>query len=1114
MTTIRSLLVLLLLQVCAGEGLLEKMHSRLLETHGLSGPVMWMDTHLQSYSGILGEKRRPVIACVPEEERSFLEETVGKMFVEVIWVDHSTGEECFLLQASTMNTESLKARHGLELQTYPPLLKLHESILQFTTTSHFEGVTKNQDPLGVNKSKTVVDFMEELELVVQFVPGSVVTKKDFYAIIEEWKEGSDGFFAPIGVMSDALADYFDATGKYARWDVLRRNMSLSKMKPKQLSCSLPPTAELAFSDSENGGCKFGRIIDLRNLWQKSLKKPNSNPCFVYLVEYLSLHSEVLSVSIDVRPKALNYNSRGLLQGGSCDNSPLTDIGLTGNGQIVGVSDTGLDDRSCFFYDTSGKYSSAITSRDGSLEENRRKVIQYTAGADAADGIGGHGTHVAGSIVGDSISAEFSPGNGVAPQAKVAFYDIEITGKSHLSLPSDVLTVYNTLYTAGARVLSNSWGGGNSYYYPSYKLDYFAYNHQDTLVIFAAGNSGANGKSSIIAPCLAKNSLCVGSVDATDDKDDSCVGGSSNSRVSYFSSLGPTSDGRIKPDVVAPGFRVLSAMAGNGHSRSCGIHDMFGTSMATPTVAGGALLIREYFSNNMWKNLCRSSYAYCRSFTPTGYLLKAVIIHSGQAVSSYSHPMFDHKTSLSSYSLSSTPDDAQGYGAVNLHSTLPLSKAEREAHDLYVSDRTYVAGKSTVHLDVSVNSNKNPLKVTLVWYDAPSTVGSSSTNLLILNLDLKVVSKTSQKVWYGNRRNRDTTNPQEQVLIASPSSGTYTIYITNTGSSSINAGLVVTCHGSVTQEPTSSSSSEMLFDDSYSPQNLDIFSERDVKGENDVTGTSSLFSSQTSGASTYEKTFAIDHTLSNLTSKLLGTFQIKQVGYHLESIDISLDSSYCIGSEAFIFAVTIAAPNGEVIQIGGHNQFSTLDRLWNRMGPVHFTQRTETYDGDTYYKYSRNVEALAINQKGTFKVYIGLMHHPWADTTYRGSVNIHFKVDTSSPTPRPTPRPSPASPTISPIEDESSPSVVSSLETGHGMLMTGLVLFFFTFIAVFSVALALVRRRKEQHERPDGRGAPSSPSPLSSSSNKDKDTNPKNNHKQGGATLSPMAPRHITETCEI
>jgi subtilisin family serine protease len=73
-------------------------------------------------------------------------------------------------------------------------------------------------------------------------------------------------------------------------------------------------------------------------------------------------------------------------------------------------------------------------------------------------------------------------------------------------------------------------------------------------------------------------------------------------VSYFSSKGPTGDGRLKPDLVAPGERILSAQSTGGKpgaQTNCYVEDS-GTSMAAPHVSGAVAaflsLRREFIGN--------------------------------------------------------------------------------------------------------------------------------------------------------------------------------------------------------------------------------------------------------------------------------------------------------------------------------------------------------------------------------------------------------------------------------------------------------------------------------------------------------------------------------------
>jgi subtilisin family serine protease len=96
---------------------------------------------------------------------------------------------------------------------------------------------------------------------------------------------------------------------------------------------------------------------------------------------------------------------------------------------------------------------------------------------------------------------------------------------------------------------------------------------------------------IVPPADSKNSVSVGALELRDVYADKLL---MNSTVAWFSSMGPTSDGRIKPEVVAPGSVIMSAFASSGNTQfsniipstdQCATIGMSGTSMATPVIAG-------------------------------------------------------------------------------------------------------------------------------------------------------------------------------------------------------------------------------------------------------------------------------------------------------------------------------------------------------------------------------------------------------------------------------------------------------------------------------------------------------------------------------------------------
>jgi subtilisin family serine protease len=136
------------------------------------------------------------------------------------------------------------------------------------------------------------------------------------------------------------------------------------------------------------------------------------------------------------------------------------------------------------------------------------------------------------------------------------------------------------------------------------IDRFSWDHEDFVVLVAAGNDGTAGTGTVSTPATCKNCITVGSSEgfyengaSYEYKPPASAPGPQPSNIAEFSSVGPTvPDGRTKPDVVAQGLNVRSA-ASNGFispSGNCGHSKKSGTSMATPAVAALVALTRQYF----------------------------------------------------------------------------------------------------------------------------------------------------------------------------------------------------------------------------------------------------------------------------------------------------------------------------------------------------------------------------------------------------------------------------------------------------------------------------------------------------------------------------------------
>ena len=168
----------------------------------------------------------------------------------------------------------------------------------------------------------------------------------------------------------------------------------------------------------------------------------------------------------------------------------------------------------------------------------------------------------------------------------------------------------------------------------------------------------------------KNVVTVGAGEASADSAD---------YIAYFSSNGPTYDGRIKPDIIAPGQSVTSASSNGDGGPSCNTVSKQGTSMASPGAAGTAALIFDYFQNSkFWVTTCNQLYSFCKKFTPSDVLVKAAILHSGVSMS-----MYHFGDASQDVKLGLTPDIYQGYGRIQLSNVLPMRGLYD--FDLFVSD---------------------------------------------------------------------------------------------------------------------------------------------------------------------------------------------------------------------------------------------------------------------------------------------------------------------------------------------------------------------------------------------------------------------------------------------
>ena len=439
-------------------------------------------------------------------------------------------------------------------------------------------------------------------------------------------------------------------------------------------------------------------------------------------------------------------------------------GLDGTGEVGALSDSGLD-------------------QDHGDFNNRIRGIYHNYGPDnsAADGNSGHGTHVSGTMVGDGSGD--SSTRGVAPAATFHFYQLEHDSSGQLARWGSLYDMFRDSQQKNAHVQSNSWGAQSSwgqYTSDSRSADSFLHDYDDFLVLFAAGNEGSQGSQSIAPPATAKNVLTVGA--STTGR----PGTASAGQVASFSSIGPTADGRIKPDIVAPGVQICSARAEEaqnpaGWSCSSARHSgtttplymsADGTSTAAPVVGGAALLARQFLRTELSIS------------NPDSALIKAILINGARDIGTANIPNMD-----------------EGWGQLDLEESLYPYDGVIAKNIFYDTSQTLAPGLSYAYnyaLDGSYG-----VDVTLVWNDQEgSSSATQSAARLVNDLDLTVTSPDGT-TYKGNDfangfsttgGSKDSLNNVERVRLSTGPAGDWTISVAHAGGSHQGYALVISAVG--------------------------------------------------------------------------------------------------------------------------------------------------------------------------------------------------------------------------------------------------------------------------------------------------------------------------------
>ncbi len=393
----------------------------------------------------------------------------------------------------------------------------------------------------------------------------------------------------------------------------------------------------------------------------------------------------------------NFSSSTVLNGPGYD--PLTQFSVDGTGVTVSVVDSGV----------------AIPGAGGFYITAGNTVNADLGGATA--GSSGHGHSVATMIAGglpfgqlDSLGYAYAMG--VAPKTNIINIPFLRSGYGGTAAKTSNDTVA-TLGVNGVRgtISNNSWGSGlNSNSYDSFAAQYdgfvrdasFAETIDPLLVVFSAGNDGTAGMT---RPKMSKNPIAV--ANSENIRTELLGTGADNIEdLRSSSGRGTAFQGRIKPDITAPGTAIAS---GNGTTSGCNI-DAFhcwgsGTSFAAPQVAGAAALFTQY-----WKDRNAGQ-------NPSPSLIKATIISSGQEMNGFIT------------NSSTIPNGNEGWGRMNMrfimNTGVPM-KHVNETHEFFNP------GESVIYSGTVADPTK-PVRFTLVWSDPPGVADPALVN----NLDLTV-----------------------------------------------------------------------------------------------------------------------------------------------------------------------------------------------------------------------------------------------------------------------------------------------------------------------------------------------------------------------------------------
>lgn len=476
---------------------------------------------------------------------------------------------------------------------------------------------------------------------------------------------------------------------------------------------------------------------------------------------LTESTAVLWIEPAPEPKLIDAVAGEIIGGMGIDNNPAhLDLGFAGEGVTVAVADSGLH---------LGEGEPMHPDLEGRVDG----FFFYGALLDASDEHS-HGTHVTGIIAGNGAAGErdengYLFGLGIAPGAHIVAQRI-FDGAGGYEAPPSYARMTTDAVRAGAIIGSNSWGDETQGRYDVSAMEFDALvrdadpetpGDQPYILEFSAGNAGP-GERTMYSPAVGKNVIATGA--SQNNRFDFFIYASGQESMADFSSRGPCEDGRIKPDITAPGTWIasLQSAAATDENAWSPISEYYqyqgGTSQAGPHASGAAAVFVQYY---------RETHS---GSTPSPALVKAALINSATDM--------DNSVGILDGGTSHVPNNDEGWGRVDLDELLGGERS------FDFTDQAHLLGPGQVfEKRLVLASAAIPLKVTLAYTDVPGF--PPAIPALVNDLDLEVVSP-SGIVYRGNQfidgeslpgaPGNDSINNVEGVHVDFPESGEYIVRV--------------------------------------------------------------------------------------------------------------------------------------------------------------------------------------------------------------------------------------------------------------------------------------------------------------------------------------------------